>query len=968
MRLFHPFKPLLRTIVVPALMTFANAFILTAGEPIQLPDADWSFEASATGLDTNEAVWIELRDEQGEHLYRLGMDRGQAILQQWNQSDWAKRWSERVQGDVPYEFAVMRIGNRLFFEAGDQGAIRLVEKVDPLHVPTVLDGSVRRSNDSKAAMTNVRYRSPLSEMVPESAPATITDTVFACYLPWFPVDHTALGYQRQYDFPVIPLLPEARYDNVTAQYEIMHAHGIDVLSADLIFFNTDRVRAGAVIFKRLMDSIPGDGSSTVKIVPMLELKEIDAAIEGIIYMLDRFGDDPRWFKIEGRPFILTYHNGAHVDMTPQLWTKLTTNVRASGFDPVFIYNFGGIQVALSGTVDLDEAREIAAASDGVFHFSGSSLTDAGRFPGFIRKNIGDEFPDMIVGGAIHQGYYSNRTYNRNVISNRHTAELREIWDFVKAGNPDFVHLTTWNDYNEATTFCPSYTDIGARLEIVQRMLADYYKRPLPKGKSGEPELILSYRKEMYPGEPLELEVLPLPTVDGVKKGKVTVTVKTFTGEALLEETSPELDFTKMEPWYCGADLSADVPAPSTLQVSAEFKDSKGQAIAYANLPNILIAQTSSYGDQLYYSIPLHRLAKAGKGLNIVVNGVERGKASGSGLYTIGYDVAHDEALVAASKRGHLMRFLAPLDVTGAEVVQLNEKVLLKPKAASMPLASAEWQPRWTRAERGADYFAAVAKFPDGTWAYSPTVIAEPVVPVQNLLSEWVFSGPKPALMGNVKGLDKPQDIIEDRSIYGHDIIIPESMGSTFIDLPGNGRALHFDGRTLLKSQHDTAANGPVAIEALFRLDEARRYQVIAMQRGAQATLVVEKDGRLAALRLPENRRHPNPFVKVFSKQALEAGRFYHAVITYNGRELSLYLDGEFQDSVACIGTRSTEGFALGGPAGNPLVTKEVDEMPADGFFTGDLVKFSVFGQALSPEAIATLNANAQLLPFWSIKE
>ncbi|WP_189515569.1 LamG-like jellyroll fold domain-containing protein [Cerasicoccus arenae] len=957
-------KPLYFNTLVIALTSFLLSPHLSVGEPIQLPNADWAFEASAPELAANEAVWIELRDAQGERLYRLGLNGNQAILQHWKSGDWVKRWNEKRVDDIPYDFAVIRVGNRLFFEAGGKGVIRAVEEINASQVPVILDGTVRRATDSQAAMSNVSYRTPLREAAEESPPATITDTAFACYLPWFPADYTALGYQRQYDFPVIPLLPNPDYDNVTAQYEIMHASGIDVVSADIVFFNTDRVRAGAVIFKRLLDSIPGDGSDTVKIVPMLELKDIDAAIDGTIYLLDRFGDDPRWFKIDGRPFILTYHNGAHMDMTPELWTKLTSKVRASGFDPVWIYNFGGIKVALSGTVDLDEAREIAKVSDGVFHFSGSSLTDAGRFPGYARQHLGDDFPDLIVGGSIHQGYYSNRTYNRNVISNRHTAELREMWNFVKAGNPDFVHLTTWNDYNEATTFCPSYSDIGARLEIVQRMLSDYFKQPLPKGKSGEPELVLSYRKEMYPGEPLELEVLPLPSELGPKKGRVTVIVKTASGETLMEETSPEIDFTSMEPWYCGVDIPSDFPAPTVLRISATYQGAKSSSIDYANLPDIFIAQTSSYGDQLYYSIPLHRLAKAADGLSIVVNGVGQGKVTGSGLYSIAYDVQQESALVAASKRGHLMRFLAPLDVSGAEVSQLNTQVVLEPKTADMPKSSAEWQTRWITAERGADYFAAVAQFPDGSWAYSPTVIAEPIVSTQNLMAEWVFTGPKPALMGNVKGLDKPQDIIADRSIYGHDLVIPEDMGSTFIDLPGNGRALRFDGRTILKSEHDTAANGPVAVEALFRLTETGRYQVIAMQRGAQATLVVEKDGRLAALRLPENRRHPNPFVKAFSKEPLEAGRFYHAVISYNGRELSLYLDGEFQDSIACIGTRSTEGFALGGPAGNPLVTKAVDEMPANGFFTGDMVKFSVYGQAISADEVAILNQNAQLLPFW----
>ncbi|MDP0498084.1 MAG: LamG-like jellyroll fold domain-containing protein [Verrucomicrobiota bacterium JB024] len=946
---------------------------LRAAKVIELPQKDWAFTCETTDLGATEAAWIELRDTAQQRLYRLGVDNGVARVQAWQQGGWKTIWHEKVSElPQPVGLGVFRINGFLFFEAGDQGALRQVIPLGESAVPTVLEVTSRLSSSDAEGIAAPAFRSPLH--APVSAPKEtkpMQKESFACYIPWFPADYTALGYQRQYDFPLVPLRPSPDFktDVLTEQYRMMTDSGITTLTVDMVFFNADRVRAGVNIFKRQLDAIRTMKGEGIQIVPFLELKEIPAAIAGSIYLLDRYGDDPHWLKTQGRPVFLTYHNEAHVDMTPEMWRSLVEGTRAGGYDSYWIYNFEGIQVALTGTVEMDTAPDIVKVSDGVFHFGGSSLTDSGKFASFIRKHFSEQYPNMTVGGSIHPGYYAARTYSRNLISQRHTAELRENWEYLKAGNPDFVHLTTWNDWNEATSFCPSYGDIGARLEIVSRFMADFFGTPIPAGSADVPEWVLSFRKEVYPGEPFSLEVLPLPTQKGPKEGQVYLKVTTRDGEVLLDKTSPVIDFTKMEPWMAETLVPDELEAPTLLKVEASFKSAGGKSVTYYHLPDVMVAETHSYGDQLYYNIPVHRLAPADQGLFVSVNGVEEGPATGSGLFTVDYAAdGPDSTLVAGSRRGHLMRFLAPLDVVGAEVTKLNEQVTVSPRPADAPQASAEWQARWSYAERGAEYFAAVAQFADGTWAYSPTVYCEPVVKRDRLLAEWVFSGPKPALMGNVAGLDKPQAIIEDRSIYGNNLPIPEDCGSKFIDLPGNGRALRFDGRTLLKPEDDSAANGPVAVEALFRLTEANKYQVIAMQRGAQATLVIEDDGHLAALRLAEFRRHPNPFTKAYSQLPLEAGRFYHAVVTYDGRELSLYLDGELQESVPCVGTRSTEGFALGGPAGNPVITKAVDEMPVNGFFTGDLVKFSIFGQALSADQVAELDEVARMLPFWNIKE
>lgn len=607
-----------------ALLTCLAFFLANAAfadKPITLPKDNWSITANISELQAGEAVWFELQGADLNQLFRLGVMNQRAYLQQWKDNNWSNLWTEPLTKHTgKYRLAIYKINDFIFFEAEKPGSAQKVLQLNASNTPTTLTKVTRLNSGSKTQLQDVVFHQGMRKPIVDSGksePVTMGDEVITCFIPWFPVDYTALGYQRQYDFPVIPLLPDSGYNPRTEQYKIMQQNGITVVSADLVFFNADRVRAASRIYERMLDALPLEGEGAIKIVPMLELKEIPAAIAGIAYLLESHGDDPRWLKVDGRPFILTYHNGAHIDMTPAIWQSLAEGVKELGFDPFIVYNFEGIQVALTGTVDLEEAAQIIPYTDGVYHFGGSSLKEGAKFPAFIREHFQDLHPEMIVGGAVHVGYYSNRTYNRNVISHRHTGELRENFEFLLSGNPDFIHLTTWNDYNEATTFCPSYSDIGARLEIVKRMVAEYFEQPQPVGKAGVPEIVLSYRKEIYPGEPLMLEVLPLVTQKGPKQGKLSITVETYDGEVILQDTSPTLDLTKLEPWYT---TEVDLPpslnevAPMTLRVTAKFTGTNGESIEYANMPDILISEWINYGDQLYCSIPLHHLSPPDRGI------------------------------------------------------------------------------------------------------------------------------------------------------------------------------------------------------------------------------------------------------------------------------------------------------------------------------------------------------------------
>ncbi|AHF93027.1 hypothetical protein OPIT5_25280 [Opitutaceae bacterium TAV5] len=1002
---------------------------------------NWRFSCRLENVGADDAAWVELRDATGGRLYRAGVAGGRSRLEQWQAGAWKRLWT----GEPPADEAITGSGldaarrtegvgvfcfnGYLFIEVGEPGDVRHVVPppdvavqgdIDPstgkvfeagtpagTPAPGEIDWTVRAGTSAagvKPRIVDIAFAKgsrPQVKRAPDAPP--LQREAIACYIPWFPADFTALGYQRQNDFPVVPLRAEAGYDVLAEEFRLMAAGGVTAVSADIVFFTPDRVRAGIVTFKRFLKTARSAGLGEFRVAPFVELKNIPMAVAAALYMMERMGDDPAWLRTGrrgetgGLPVFLTYHHPVHLKMTPELWKSLLEGVREGGRDAYWVYNFDGLTPALTGRVDRSEADKIMPVSDAVFHFGGASLRDSAGFTKFIREQFSQKYPKVAVGASVHVGYYAARTYSRNLISPRHTEELREMWALAEEGRPDFIHLTTWNDWNEATTFCPSFGDAGSRLEIMGRLLAGFLGKPLPEGKPGVPELVLSYRKSVYPGEPLRLEVLPLPTQNSERLREVRCEVmvtEAASGRVVLRATSPALVMDAsaargaMRPWYAGIEDEKSenaLQAPGVLRVAARaWVD--GREIRYHHLPDVVVSEPEGSNDQLFYSVPLHRLAGPERRVRLEINGRDgRGDANGdvttstvtgSGLYGVRYEVSGPGAadtLVAGMKRGHLMRFLAPLSCDGAEVVELDQPVRLairRPQATTARANGrgsrlvAESSGRWTLSERGADYFSALARFEDGSWAWSPTVLAAPPVPATAVLADWVFSGPKPALMGNVAGLNKPRNIIEDRSIYRQDLTLPEKNGLRFVTLSGSGRACQFDGNTVLRAEPDTAGNGPVAIEVLFSPGQAGRHETVCWQRGAQAGLVVDAAGHLVASRLPELRKHPRPFVEVRSRRPLETGRFCHAVAQFTGSALELWIDGELQERQPCVGTRSTEGFSIGGNSGGRTAATAVDEMPSEGFFTGRLARLTIYGRSLPESVVKDLHRVARQLPFF----
>lgn len=797
----------------------------------------------------------------------------------------------------------------------------------------------------------------------------------AGYMGWYVPTQSGRGSVTPFDFSILPLELEGKANLSDEELSIqvhrkeltlLQKHGWNTVGADGLFYNHAALGKSADAHNigrqlQLMDFMERAAKEIpdckIQMVPFIEFlaayrqlgheRSVEFFNANLDLMMSRFGNSPFWRKIDGRPVIYTYvTNYFPVDF----WKKVIEHGKEKGHNPFWIMDLDGLAPALTGDFDLEKARPYLELFDGVYNFGCSGLEESATFPGKMRKLGKGLKAEQYLGATLWPGYLSDRPYNRNFISPEGTSFLRNVWEAGKSANPDFLHWVC-NDYKEATTLLPSFSTLTSRLEIAERFLAEYDGHAIADAPPGIPQSVLSYRKALYPGEDLTLEFLPLPAPGTVSKGKLTLRLLDERGKELAAHTSPELDFTQMKPYHWKNAVRADRKRSRVIRVEAAVETPDGRKFSCRNLPDVAVVNMRQAADQLFYSVPLHRLSD--RKITLTVNTRSENAAWHDGFRRVSWkaDPEPEGTLYAVARSGHaLKRMAAPatggvLDVTPG---QSNRpfRLFRQPEQRAV----IDWQP--TDGPNGEEYYQALAQFPDGTYAYSPTIWCRPYFQPDELWAQWIFA----------PGEQNAPVRIADRSGNGYDVVLDKAFSRwPFESLrQPETRALVFKGDLVLAPPPEAVPYGPMTLEVLFSADApGKEKQYLAFQRGAQATLLIDEEGCLVAERLPEHRKHPDPHVRVRSKQTLKPGAIHHAAVTYDSRELRLYLDGELQDSAPCDGTRSSEGFFIGG------LPEQRDALTGSdsGRFRGKLLRLSILGRPLSAKEVAELYRRGTQLGF-----
>ena len=122
--------------------------------------------------------------------------------------------------------------------------------------------------------------------------------------------------------------------------------------------------------------------------------------------------------------------------------------------------------------------------------------------------------------------------------------LLESMRVAMEAKPDILVLAEWDEFNENTSFCPTLYNGLTTKRVVRHMVAKLHgeeQTPLAGDDLAVPNLMISYRKTVSPGERFFVDVLNVP--DGARSGKLSCAVDLLDdkGEILRSYAWKELD-------------------------------------------------------------------------------------------------------------------------------------------------------------------------------------------------------------------------------------------------------------------------------------------------------------------------------------------------------------------------------------------------------------------------------------------
>ena len=277
--------------------------------------------------------------------------------------------------------------------------------------------------------------------------ADVAPRVYAHHVPWHPPSHAR---------------PDRTADAAAGvEGQIVHAAraGIDGFAVDLVLDPPSRFLPGLVDMARTAaEKAPG-----FEIMPCLDLaatKDRAQWEELLLGWVEQAGDLPSVGKLGDRTIVFTY---AAYNMPAEEWKLLRKSLADRGHEVLLVGDINGPMLhsrdefgpRLPGYADAFDALYcFTPAGEAMHRDIEQALAEAdSRQRGTERLNV----------YSVQPGYYRVDTGAFNT-QYRGADTYRATWADARRMQPDWVSITTWNDYSENTHIEPS------------RMLSDVYAR------------------------------------------------------------------------------------------------------------------------------------------------------------------------------------------------------------------------------------------------------------------------------------------------------------------------------------------------------------------------------------------------------------------------------------------------------------------------------------------------------------
>jgi len=281
------------------------------------------------------------------------------------------------------------------------------------------------------------------------------------------------------------------------------AHGVDVFVATWWSQRDYHDRAFVTLLERAKlkgfevtvywETVPGKGRA-----------KIARAVDDLVYILDRYGAHPAFLKLDGKPVVFIYGRIMN-QVTMAEWPEIITLARertgkdfvliadgyregnARVFDGIHVYNICG---ALREK-PLEFIRDYARRS----------------FPAAVKLAKGNA---RIACITIIPGYDDRKIRTPGINAPRHGGQTyRALWQEAIAADPDWVVITSWNEWHEGSEIEPSREDgdryVKLTAEHAAKFKATPHSRvPVPQTPPGVSPEHAAKLRELYRGKTIGL--------------------------------------------------------------------------------------------------------------------------------------------------------------------------------------------------------------------------------------------------------------------------------------------------------------------------------------------------------------------------------------------------------------------------------------------------------------------------------
>lgn len=188
-------------------------------------------------------------------------------------------------------------------------------------------------------------------------------------------------------------------------------------------------------------------------VPPRGASKPEGAVKDLLYLLDKYGKHPAWLRVDGKPVFFIYGRAVN-EIKLDGWKEVISEVNAK--------HPGG--AIFMGDRISEEAAQIF---DGIHTYNPTGKTK-GMSPEELRTWAKEYYPltvktagSKIAAVTIIPGYDDHKLGRPapRPITDRHNGETyRILWEEAIAANPDWVLITSWNEWHEGSEIEPSAKD------------------------------------------------------------------------------------------------------------------------------------------------------------------------------------------------------------------------------------------------------------------------------------------------------------------------------------------------------------------------------------------------------------------------------------------------------------------------------------------------------------------------------